>query len=382
VQDSEWGSKAEMIMFTERFRTNVVVLIQSSAGVSVFGTINYMERELAYKKRRKKSSPTTSIDWKETVFVWFHVHEDPLRLISDPINEPNHYVILEPWEEKHFVQGKITYIFKEKNKENTDQVQMVDLPKFVKIPGKSLREVVTIPSNIENLCFIVHRVPSDGNCLYHALLGNNLFTDRNPGLKNNILKLRKTLSECIRCQQNKDFVEHLLKNHQPPNVNSIAEWAGQVEEDTAWGSNSVATMFTHLFGLNVVVVLQLVNGISAFGTYTTHKKHLVCDKSKVTEEDYKERVNYKNTMFVWHHKLENPTELVVDHRDANHFSLLELCPDDMVMRDEEVFVLQDFWRDSSKTPTRSPIELMDSPLPCAPKSNGVWMLKTSRTHSG
>jgi hypothetical protein len=31
------------------------------------------------------------------------------------------------------------------------------------------------------------------------------------------------------------------------------------------------------------------------------------------------------------------------------------------MRDEEVFVLQDFWRDSSKTPTRSPIELMDSP---------------------
>jgi hypothetical protein len=156
-------------------------------------------------------------------------------------------------------------------------------------------------------------------------------------------------------------VEHLLKNHQPPNVNSSAEWAGQVEEDTAWGSNSVATIFTHLFGLNVVVVLQLVNGISTFGTYTTHKKHLVCEKSKVTEEDYKKRVNYKNTIFVWHHKLGNPTELVVDHRDANHFSLLETCPDDMVMRDEEVFVLQDFWRDSAKTPTRSPIQLMDSP---------------------
>jgi hypothetical protein len=98
---------------------------------------------------------------------------------------------------------------------------------------------------------------------------------------------------------------------------------------------------------------------------------LVCEKSKVTEEDYKKRVNYKNTIFVWHHKLDNPTELVVDHQDANHFSLLQLCPDGIVMRDEQVFVLQDFWRDSGKQPTSSPIQIMDSPpVQVNKKNNG------------
>jgi hypothetical protein len=108
-------------------------------------------------------------------------------------------------------------------------------------------------------------VPSDGNCLYHALSDSHLFIDKNPGLKDNTFKLRKSLSECIRCTQNKEFVEHLLTNYKPGNANSIAQWAGQVEEDSTWGSNSVAAMFTYLFGLNVVVVLQLVKGISAFG---------------------------------------------------------------------------------------------------------------------
>jgi hypothetical protein len=92
LKDGEMGSYAEMVMYTEAFSTNVVMLLQTTERIKVFGTYHTMTDILHYKKGRENNKM-----WSETVYVWFHCNGNCRKQIKDVCSEANHFVVLEPF---------------------------------------------------------------------------------------------------------------------------------------------------------------------------------------------------------------------------------------------------------------------------------------------
>jgi hypothetical protein len=107
MDDNEWGSNAEMLLFSQNFDTNIVVLMQTNKGINVFGTFQYMKDLLEYKQKNDHSLVSDNgADWMDTIFIWYHRDVDPKRIIQNEWEEPNHFVILQPVTNKTLYDGK------------------------------------------------------------------------------------------------------------------------------------------------------------------------------------------------------------------------------------------------------------------------------------
>jgi hypothetical protein len=235
----------------------------------------------------------------------------------------------------------------------------LDLPQYVTIPTISLHEKVCgIDANISNLYFETRNVPGDGNCLYCALSCSKNFVAKYPSLENDVSSMRKSLADCIQAEKNRKLVQYLLDTNPPPGVTNVDEWVRRVQTKSLWGSVAEVVMFTHLFQINVVVVLQLENGVSAWGTYQSFKKQLNHQLSKLVYDD---KTMYHNTIFVWHHQLGDFNKIIKDSKEANHFTNLEMCNDDCVDRGRDIFAMRNFWRESNVSPRSNTFTILDTP---------------------
>jgi hypothetical protein len=234
-----------------------------------------------------------------------------------------------------------------------------DLPDYVRIPTQSLQYVVSgLEENMENLNFAAREVPGDGNCLYHALSGSKYFVAKHPTLAGDTSRLRKALVECIQSKKNLELVQYLLNNHPPPGVKNIDGWVKRVNENTVWGSVAEVVMFTHLFQINVVMLLQCYNGVSVWGTYNSYKKQL---NHQLSELEYKQRIRYDHTVFLWHHRLGDCQKLIEDPKDANHFSILDVCDHETVDRERDVYLMRNFWKETTTSPSARTCTILDTP---------------------
>jgi hypothetical protein len=135
------------------------------------------------------------------------------------------------------------------------------------------------------------------------------FVAKYPSLENDVSSLRQSLADCIQAEKNRKLVQYLLDTNPPPGVTNVDEWVRRVQTKSLWGSVAEVVMFTHLFQINVVVVLQLENGVSAWGTYQSFKKQLNHQLSKLVYDD---KTMYHNTIFVWHHQLGDFNKIIKD----------------------------------------------------------------------
>jgi hypothetical protein len=84
MDDKEWGSNAEMLLFSQNLNTNIVVLMQTNKGINVFGTFQYMKDLLQYRRKGDHSLVLDNgADWMDTIFIWYHRNVDPKRIIQN-----------------------------------------------------------------------------------------------------------------------------------------------------------------------------------------------------------------------------------------------------------------------------------------------------------
>jgi hypothetical protein len=385
VNENEWGSNAEMLLFSNYFEINVIVLTQTNQGIHVFGTYQYMKECLDYKgkfgcsssvddgldlmeEKFVSSSPVDNgLDFMDSIFIWFHRSGDPGRLIKDEGVEANHFVILQPIQKKFLQDGKDMYVFCDQLQEGDNRILTTtskkvlssDLPDYAMIPTQTLQYKVSgLEESMENLYFAAREVPSDGNCLYHAISGSHYFVAKHPGMACDTSRLRKALVECIQSKKNFELAQYLLDIHPPPGVTTIDGWVKRVKENTIWGSVAEVVMFTHLFQINVVMLLQCNNGVSVWGTYNSYKKQL---NHQLSELEYEQRIRYDHTVFLWHHRLGDYEKLIKDSKEANHFSILDVCNHEAVDRGRDVFLFRNFWKDTTTSPSAKTCTILDTP---------------------
>jgi hypothetical protein len=150
------------------------------------------------------------------------------------------------------------------------------LPCYVLVPFRPLSKDIIVNQPTENLLFSTRPVLGDGNCLYHALLNSKVFVKLYPRFGRDTNKLRKELSQCLKSPKNYTFSEKLFANCPGQRVKDrqdakmgIEEWSMWLRMDKEWGSQSECILFTKRFGINVVILQQVENGIPTFGTYST-----------------------------------------------------------------------------------------------------------------
>jgi hypothetical protein len=223
------------------------------------------------------------------------------------------------------------------------------LPCYVLVPFRPLSKDIIVNQPTENLLFSTRPVLGDGNCLYHALLNSKVFVKLYPRFGRDTNKLRKELSQCLKSPKNYTFSEKLFANCPGQRVKDrqdakmgIEEWSMWLRMDKEWGSQSECILFTKRFGINVVILQQVENGIPTFGTYYRHRKWFELDDKRLKGNLYNKRLHVDRTIFVWLHRLDTPKKVLQSHVEANHFTILEPCLDDGSIDRSKMYIFQDF----------------------------------------
>jgi hypothetical protein len=71
----------------------------------------------------------------------------------------------------------------------------------------------------------------------------------------------------------------------------IEEWSMWLRMDKEWGSQSECILFTKRFGINIVILQQVENGIPTFGTYYQHRKWFELDDKRLKGNLYNKRLH-------------------------------------------------------------------------------------------
>ncbi|XP_015377382.1 PREDICTED: OTU domain-containing protein 6B [Diuraphis noxia] len=235
--------------------------------------IQSMKKSVAKGDRKKKkevAEQTAEIEAKLK-----HKHLEELNTFTEEDEEPS---LIKNLQEVNIngTTAKVSRAEKRRSKKITqlkERQALIEEHDIQNIGGTRHLETQTLVKKLKNLGFVIYDIPSDGNCLYSAIVHQ---LKEICGQTFTVPEIRLKTSDFIKCNKD-DFIPYLSHPDTGEMLTDqqFIEYCNQVANSVQWGGEIELRALSHIFKIPIKVIQAEGSDITIGIEYTNCNKSLI-----------------------------------------------------------------------------------------------------------